>query len=166
MCLSVIQSHLDFCCCLLQSVAPPGYSRLCSPKNHILCKFIHSKPMQTIFPAYPSLCRSLNIFLSAKTITKMSGIFSVAHIIAKLSRNVCLIDTHALIHRHAYCDCKLWKTLRYYSVFFWVFSYIIDEHSCLKYCFFTKHSQIVCLINAHILIYQHARCDCKLWKVP
>ena len=26
---------------------------------------------------------------------------------------------------------------------FWVFLYIIDEHSCLKYFIFTKHSQIV-----------------------
>ena len=31
-----------------------------------------------------------------------------------------------------------------FVAFFWVFSYIIDEYSCLKYCIFTKHSQIVC----------------------
>ena len=29
---------------------------------------------------------------------------------------------------------------------------------------FTKLSQNVCLINIHILIYQFARCKCKLWK--
>ena len=48
---------------------------------------------------------------------------------------------------------------------FWVFSYIVDEHSCLKYCIFTKLLQIVCLINVHILVCQHAKCDCRLWKV-
>ena len=30
---------------------------------------------------------------------------------------------------------------------------------------FTKLSQIMCLINIQILIYQNARCNCKLWKV-
>ena len=30
-------------------------------------------------------------------------------------------------------------------------------HSCLKYCILTKLSQIVCLINRHILVYQHAK---------
>ena len=48
---------------------------------------------------------------------------------------------------------------------FYESSYIIDEHSCLKYFIFTKLSQIMCLINAHILVYQHAKCDCKLWEV-
>ena len=33
---------------------------------------------------------------------------------------------------------------------FWLFSYIINEHLCLKYCVFTKLSQFVCLINIHI----------------
>ena len=30
-----------------------------------------------------------------------------------------------------------------FSTFFWVFSYIADEHLYLKYCIFTKHSQIL-----------------------
>ena len=32
-------------------------------------------------------------------------------------------------------------------------------------CIFTKLSQIMCLINIHILIYQYARCDWKLWNI-
>ena len=36
-----------------------------------------------------------------------------------------------------------------------------DEHSCLKYCIFSQHSQSVCLININILVCQKARCDCK-----
>ena len=52
-----------------------------------------------------------------------------------------------------------------YVVYFKEFSYIIDNYSCLKYYIFTKLSQTVCLINVHILVCQHAKCDCKLWKV-
>ena len=28
-----------------------------------------------------------------------------------------------------------------------------------------KLSQIVCLISAHILVCQYAKCDCRLWKI-
>ena len=35
----------------------------------------------------------------------------------------------------------------------------------LKCCISNKLSQIVCLINTHILICWHARCNCKLRKV-
>ena len=42
---------------------------------------------------------------------------------------------------------------------------IIDDHPWLKYCFITKVSQIVCLINTHILICWHARCNYKVRKV-
>ena len=104
--------------------------------------------------------------MSEKNITKNERHLSlVAHSFTKLSQNVCLINTHILIYWHARCDCKLWKLLWFYCVFFWVFSYIIDEYSCLKYCIFTKHSQIVCLINVYILEYQHAKYDCWLWQV-
>ena len=48
---------------------------------------------------------------------------------------------------------------------FYVFSYIIDDHSRLNFCMSTKLSQIVCLINVHILVCKHATCDCSLWKV-
>ena len=44
------------------------------------------------------------------------------------------------------------------------FSYIIDEHLCLNCFISTKLLKIVCLINVHILVYQHAKCNCKLWK--
>ena len=48
---------------------------------------------------------------------------------------------------------------------FWVFSYIIDKHSCLKYCIFTKLSQIVYLIDVHVLLYEYAKCNCWLCNV-
>ena len=41
-------------------------------------------------------------------------------------------------------------------------------HNCRLFmkCFiFTKLSQIVCLINVYILVCQHAKCDCRLWKL-
>ena len=43
--------------------------------------------------------------------------------------------------------------------------YCVIMYSCLKYCIFTKLSQIVCLIDVHILVCQHAKCDWWLWKV-
>ena len=51
----------------------------------------------------------------------------------------------------SWLDFKFWNPSWFYYVF-WVFSYIIDEHSCLKYCISIKLSQIVCLINWHIMI--------------
>ena len=45
-------------------------------------------------------------------------------------------------------------------------SYIIEDNSCLMCCISIKLSQIVYLIYTHILIYQHAKCDHKLRKVP
>ena len=60
----------------------------------------------------------------------------------------------------ARCNCTLRLSFRFYCVF-GVFSYIIDEHLCLKCCIFIKLSQIVCLIYVHILICQHAKCDCR-----
>ena len=44
--------------------------------------------------------------------------------------------------------------------------HIIDDHSCMNYCIFTKLSQIMCLLNIHILICQHDRLDSSLRKVP
>ena len=49
-------------------------------------------------------------------------------------------------------------------LFFREKSVLFDEYSCLKCCIFTKLSRIVCLIIIHILVYQHARCDRKLWN--
>ena len=54
----------------------------------------------------------------------------VAHIFTKLSQNLYLINTHILIYQHDRCDCKLWSVP--FSLDFWLFSYIIDDHSCLK----------------------------------
>ena len=88
----------------------------------------------------------------------------VEHIIGKLSRNLYLINTNTLIHWKARFDCQLWKVLWFYYVF-WVLLYIIDDYSCLKCFIFTKLSQIKYLINTHISINWHAKCNYKLWKV-
>ena len=83
----------------------------------------------------------------------------------KLSQNVCLIKMHIFIYWYVRCCCELWKPFWFYCVF-WLFSYIIDEYSCLEYCILTKLTEIVCLINVYIfLVYQHAKCDWWLWKV-
>ena len=71
--------------------------------------------------------------------------------------NVCLINIDIFMYYLARCDCKLWKVSSILLRFFWVLSYIIDEHSCLKRCIFTKLSQM-CLIILHIFICQHAKC--------
>ena len=39
-----------------------------------------------------------------------------------------------------------------------------ERHLCLVAHIFTKVSHDMCLINTHILLYQHARCNCKLQK--
>ena len=52
------------------------------------------------------------------------------------------------------------KTLSYV----WKIYHKNERHLCLVAHSFTKISQIMCLINTHILIYLHARCNCKLWK--
>ena len=51
----------------------------------------------------------------------------VTHSFTKLSQYMCSVNTHILMYQYDRGDCKLWNTLRFYSVF-WVFSYIIDEH--------------------------------------
>ena len=65
--------------------------------------------------------------------------------------------------------CQMWLQILGYLLIllrFWVFLYIIDDHySCLKCCIFTTLSPIICLINTHILICRHARCNYKLRKV-
>ena len=70
----------------------------------------------------------------------------VAHIVTKLSQNMCIIIAHILVYRHARCDFKLWHALWFYCVF-WEFSYIINEHLCVNCCIFTKFSQIVRVIK-------------------
>ena len=92
------------------------------------------------------------------------NLYFVTHNFTKLSQNICLIKTHILIYLFAKCNCNLWKAFWFYCVFLG-FSYIIDKHSCLKYCIFTKLSRIVFLINVQILVYWHAKCDCRLRKV-
>ena len=79
----------------------------------------------------------------------MSELNCLAHSFTKLSQNVHLVNTHILIYRYARCDCKLWNALWFYCVF-WVFSYIISDHSSLNCCISTKLSLIVYLINTEM----------------
>ena len=50
-----------------------------------------------------------------------------------------------------------------YGKLFDFIALLIDNNSCLKYCIFTKLSQIECLINEHILQCHYVKCDCLLW---
>ena len=84
----------------------------------------------------------------------------VRHSFSKLLQNM-----RILMYQYARFSAKLWKTLWFYCVFS-VFSYIIvGEYSCLKYFILTKLSQIVYVIDVHILAWQNAKYDCRLWKV-
>ena len=74
---------------------------------------------------------------------------------------MCLINTNILRYRYARCNYKLWKVLWFHSNFGY-FGYFF---SCLNCYISTKLSQIVCLIDVHILVYQHAKCGCTLWQV-
>ena len=75
-----------------------------------------------------------------------------------------------MIHTFYVFICQMWLQVMESPLtwlpFFGVFSCVIDDHSCLKNWNFTKLSQIMCLINIHILVYQRAKCNCRVWKVP
>ena len=60
----------------------------------------------------------------------------------------------------------MWTSLDFVT-FFWrnFIHYWRANWQCLKYCIFTKFSQMFTLISIHILIYQHATYDCMLRKV-
>ena len=68
---------------------------------------------------------------------------------------------------HIFCHAFFWNKT-FWRLIFWVFSYILDNNSWLNSCvptkISTKLSLIACLINVHILICRHAKCDCRLWK--
>ena len=82
-------------------------------------------------------------------------------IFTKLPHNVCLINTHILIDRYAWCNCKLWKALWFLRLFYRIFVHIIVDHSYLKYCVITKLSQNICLIDTHYFVYWYTSCDCS-----
>ena len=75
-------------------------------------------------------------------------------ILTKHSQIVCLINT---IQR----GYKLWNAFWFYCVF-WIFSYIINDHSYLNCCISTNLSQIVCLMHTQISDIS----TCQMWKVP
>ena len=47
----------------------------------------------------------------------------------------------------------------------YVWKICATKRKCFVAHTFTKHSQNVCLVNTYILVYWHARFDCKLWNV-
>ena len=108
-----------------------------------------SKPMLTIF--YQVEC--LSIWNSAWRQFDSCLKFCI---FTKLLYNVCLIN------RHARCALKLRNISRFrriskkYHKNVW--------HLRLEAHIFNKLLQTVFPINTHILRYQHARCDCKLWN--
>ena len=106
-----------------------------------------------------------NIALCLKNILKKwtEFVFGNTYLHQTFTESLVNFCQYILMYWHARCDSKLWKALWLYCVF-WVFSYIIDKHSCLKYCIFIKLSQIVCLIIVRILVCQHAKCDCRLGR--
>ena len=46
----------------------------------------------------------------------------------------------------------------------YLFSYIIEDHSYLNCCISAKLSQIVCLINVHILVCQYVECQLQVME--
>ena len=74
-----------------------------------------------------------------------------APIFTKHSQTVCLVNTHILIYWNARCDCMLWNAY-WFSYFFLVFSYIIDDHSCLNCCisvYFLHQTFTDCISNQY-----------------
>ena len=62
---------------------------------------------------------------------------------------------HILIHTST---CRMWLQVDFrFSVLFG------NLRTCLNYFNSKKFSQVVCLIDTHILIYRQARCDCMLY---
>ena len=61
----------------------------------------------------------------------------VEHSFTKLSQNMWLINIHILIYWYARCDWKLWN-FPCFIAFFWIFSYIIDDHYFLNCCMSKK----------------------------
>ena len=159
--------NLDFLV-LVYFSSKPKWTSLCRGLKYLLkvryMYIILVYPNVTGFPS--SLFGQFeNIALCLKKCHKNERhLYLVTHSFTKNSQNVCLFNTHSLIYQYARCNCKLWKAFWFYGVF-WVFSYIIDEYLYLKNCIFTKLTEIVCLINIHILECQDAKCECRLWKV-
>ena len=94
-----------------------------------------------VAPAYTSLCIGLEYLLKVRYIILTEPDFRFATL---------------------FFFCHGMKTLPYV----WKVYHENGRHLRLVAHIFTKLSQNVCLINTHILIYWHARCDCKLWHAP
>ena len=100
----------------------------------------------SVSTAYTSLCRGLECLI------KVWYIILVYPNVAEFS-----------ISNTVFC-CRMEMEHPLIICVFWAFSYNIDDHSCLNCCTFIKHSQIMYVINVHILVCQHAKWDCMLLK--
>ena len=91
---------------------------------------------------------------------------SIAHIFYRINSKVTLLSRKGGGKRMCdfYSFIKIGELLILLCSFK-EFFYTIDDHSCLKSFIFINLLQIVCLINLHILVCQHAKCDCRLQTV-
>ena len=139
-CLPVI---LEFCPLSVVCSAPAAYTNLCRGQKYLLKVMYISLiyPIVTHFLIYETLClgRTKMIFLCLKI---MNGISA---------------ECVSLIHTFWYFNLPD-VTARYgmpfdFITFFWVFSYILDDHTRLNFCVSTKLWLISCiLIHTHTYI--------------
>ena len=81
--------------------------------------------------------------------------------------------TNYVFNQYIYFDmsiCQIWLQIMKRPLillhFLVIFKDNWNNNSSLKCFIFTKLSQIVCLINSHILVNRYPGYDYKLWKTP
>ena len=111
------------------------------------------------------LCGSLKKSKKWKNILKIiiHNSCLLSCILTKLSQIVCLINTYILIYRYARCDYKLWSAPWFYCVFGYFHKLLMTIHVWIIVSSSKFYWLCVWLMNVHILEYQHAKCDCRLW---
>ena len=127
--------------------ASTAYTNLCTGLKYFLKipYFIWNHPKVARFLIFEAVFLGRTATLSENISQKWASLAFGSIYLHKLSQNVCLIKTHILTYWHARCNCVLWSD-PWFCCVFQEFSYIVDDYLCLKYCIFTKLSQIVCLI--------------------
>ena len=102
---------------------------------------------------FGTVCLEINTALRLrKCHTNERHLFLVEHSYTKLLQNMCLINSHIWCIDMPQMWLQVMDCLLILLRFFGYFHKLLF----LKYCIFTKLSQIVC---------QHIKCDCRLWKV-
>ena len=168
-CLSVI---LEFCLLLSSSLlsvvvcsAPTDYASLCRGLKYLLkiFYFIHYYLNMVEFLIFDTVFWALGLhcFMSEKYHNNELHLCLVSspnfHRMYILSINsfeyINMVDVRLYVMEHPLILLR-----------FWVFSNRIDEKRAFmsEILDLPKLSQIVCLINIHILICQHAKCACSL----